>query len=104
MAVRIFMPPPECSRIVALRGSAGTFVLSSSLRSRAGLPRIRKWNASSPPFPQRIPEPAMRLDRFHHRRDGPEFGPQGLDMGVDRAVEARAGVFPCRRHQLVARE
>src|SRR5438067_817014 len=101
MAVRIFMPTPECRRIVALRVSAGMYVLQTSLRSRAEPHRFPNQGPSRAPFPQRIPEPAMRLDRIHLRRDGPEFGPQGLDMGVDRAVEARAGVFPCRRHQLV---
>src|SRR5687767_12898000 len=64
------------------------------------------WRASSRRqlFVERVARAAQGPNGLDLRRDGAQLGAQGLDVRVDRAVEAVAGIVPDQLQQLVARE
>jgi len=51
------------------------------------------------PFSPR--EIAARVKAILRRVDDAELGPQGLDVGIDRAIKARARILPHPRHEFI---
>ena len=53
---------------------------------------------------QGVAEAAVGLDGVAGWADGAEFGAQGFDVGVDRAIKTGGRVVPGGGHELFARE